>query len=286
MKTDSLFYSLFQSTPSIFFELIGRPTNEARGYRFESVEIKQTAFRLDGVFLPPDSQSDAPVYFVEVQFQRDPLLYRRLFAEVFLYLRQHPDVREWRAVVIYPLPVIEVPETQTFGELLDTAFFRVVYLNQLEGISELSLELGILRLIVESEATVPIVAKGLITRVQQSDVADAEKARLVELIETIVVYIFPRRSRQEIATMLGLVDLKETRVYQETREEALEEGREEGAKKLVLRLLTRRFGELPEDLQVQVNQLSLKGVEALGEALFDIDTIAGLRTWLEPQDGE
>ena len=55
-------------------------------------------------------------------------------------------------------------------------------------------------------------------------------AQLIELIETIVVYTFPRLSREEIATMLGLSDLKETRVYQETREEALKEGRQEEAR--------------------------------------------------------
>ncbi|MDB9524981.1 DUF2887 domain-containing protein, partial [Oscillatoria sp. CS-180] len=46
MKTDSLFYSLFQTSPSVFFELIGQPAANAAGYRFASVEVKQTAFRL------------------------------------------------------------------------------------------------------------------------------------------------------------------------------------------------------------------------------------------------
>uniref|UniRef100_UPI0009371074 DUF2887 domain-containing protein n=1 Tax=Scytonema sp. HK-05 TaxID=1137095 RepID=UPI0009371074 len=58
MKTDSIFYQLFAEFPSIFFELIGRSTNETRGYQFRSVEIKQTAFRIDGVFLPPENSPD------------------------------------------------------------------------------------------------------------------------------------------------------------------------------------------------------------------------------------
>ncbi|MCA2733655.1 MULTISPECIES: DUF2887 domain-containing protein, partial [unclassified Microcystis] len=52
MKTDTIFYQLFQSFPSIFFELIELPINEANNYRFDSVEVKQLSFRLDGVFLP------------------------------------------------------------------------------------------------------------------------------------------------------------------------------------------------------------------------------------------
>lgn len=52
MKTDSIFYRLFQEFPSIFFKLLGNPSEEASLYQFSSIEIKQTAFRIDGVFLP------------------------------------------------------------------------------------------------------------------------------------------------------------------------------------------------------------------------------------------
>lgn len=124
MKTDSLFYALFQSQPSLFFELIGQPTSEAQGYQFASVEVKQTAFRIDGVFLPPNDRPDAPVYFVEVQFQRDPILYRRLFAEVFLYLKQYPEVAHWRAVVVYPRAAIEIREMAPLGHCWSQPMYR------------------------------------------------------------------------------------------------------------------------------------------------------------------
>lgn len=70
MKTDSIFYRLFQEFPSIFFELIGNPPETANTYQFSLVEIKQTAFRIDGVFLPTQDEEN-PIYFVEVQFQPD-----------------------------------------------------------------------------------------------------------------------------------------------------------------------------------------------------------------------
>lgn len=89
MQTDSLFYALFQSLPSLLFELLERNPEDAEGYQFASVELKQMAFRIDGVFRPPEAAPTAPVYFVEVQFQRDPQLYRRLLSEVLLYLRQN-----------------------------------------------------------------------------------------------------------------------------------------------------------------------------------------------------
>lgn len=301
VKTDSLFYALFQSQPSLFFELIGQPTSAAQGYQFASVEVKQTAFRIDGVFLPPNDQPDAPVYFVEVQFQRDPILYRRLFAEVFLYLKQYPEVAHWRAVVVYPRAAIEIRELAPFRALLESAYVQVIYLDQLGTVADLPPGLATLRLIVEPEATVPTAARELIARVRTAPLPEAEQIRLVELIETIVVYTFPRRSRQEIAAMLGLTDLKETRFYQETREEALRDGREEGlregreaglqeglqegrkveAESLIIRQLSRKLGtELPEALQGQVRQLSLETLEALGEALFDFTALADLEAWL------
>ena len=281
VKTDSLFYALFQSQPSLFFELIGQPTSAAQGYQFASVEVKQTAFRIDGVFLPPNDRPDAPVYFVEVQFQRDPILYRRLFAEVFLYLKQYPEVAHWRAVVVYPRAAIEIRELAPFGALLESAYVQVIYLDQLGTVADLPPGLAILRLIVEPEATVPTAARGLIERVRAASLPETEQLRLVELIETIVVYTFPRRSRQEIAAMLGLTDLKETRFYQETREEALRDGRKAEAESLIIRQLTRKLGtDLPEALQEQVMQLPLETLEALGEALFDFTALADLETWL------
>jgi len=279
MQTDSLFYALFQSLPSLLFELLERAPEEAEGYQFASVELKQTAFRIDGVFRPPEDAPSAPVYFVEVQFQRDPQLYRRLLSEVLLYLRQNPVVEDWRAVLLYPDPSIEVAE-RSLQEFLETSRVEVIYLNELGAIAELSPGLGILRLLVEPAESVPEAARGLIERVQQGSRPAVEMARLIELVETIVVYTFPRLSREEIAAMLGLSELRETRVYQEGREE----GREEEARSLISRQLTRKLGPLPDSLQAQVNALSLEQLEALGEALFDFAEASDLETWLASRE--
>lgn len=69
LKTDSIFYRIFQSLPSTFFELINQPPSLASAYQFSSVEVKQLAFRIDGVFLP--NTPELPIYFAEVQFQPD-----------------------------------------------------------------------------------------------------------------------------------------------------------------------------------------------------------------------
>ena len=119
MRTDSLFYRIFSTAPQVFFQLIGQPT--LQGYHFQSVELKQTAFRIDGVFLPPATTPTAPVFFIEVQFQRDPGLYQRLFAEIFLFLRQHPTVTNWQAVVLFPQRGLEPDQTRPYQTLLNSS---------------------------------------------------------------------------------------------------------------------------------------------------------------------
>ncbi|MCC5640486.1 Rpn family recombination-promoting nuclease/putative transposase [Nostoc sp. CHAB 5844] len=84
MKTDTIFYKLFQEFPNIFFELIGKPETNINSYEFKSQEIKEIGFRLDGIFLTLDSTPEIsinePIYFVEVQCYKDKRFYDRLFS--------------------------------------------------------------------------------------------------------------------------------------------------------------------------------------------------------------
>ena len=83
MKTDSLFYRLFKNAPELVLELAGLKYTGWQGYRFCSEEIKQTAFRLDGILTPAIAHSGLPLIFVEVQFQPDATFYSRFFCEIF-----------------------------------------------------------------------------------------------------------------------------------------------------------------------------------------------------------
>lgn len=74
--------------------------------------------------------------------------------------------------------------------------------------------------------------------------------------------------------MLGIT-LKETRVYREIKEE--------GERSLILRLLTRRVGELPQQVREQIETLSLEQLENLGEALLEFTSMADLQAWLEAE---
>lgn len=58
-------------------------------------------------------------------------------------------------------------------------------------------------------------------------------------------------------------------------------GRQEGERLLILRLLVRRVGVLPAEVQSRVESLPLEQLEALGEALLDFTSIADLEAWLQ-----
>ncbi len=249
MKTDSLFYRIFQFAPSILFELIGESGEAARDYTFRSVELKQTAFRIDGVLLP--TGDDLPVYFCEIQMQKDQQLYHRFFAELFLYLDQNPETYDWQGILIYPSRSTEPDQARLHQVLLDSLKVRRIYLDELESVAELPLSVGVVKLIVEPEETAIEQARRLIDRAQQEAIAEASSQAIIDLVETIIVYKFATLNREEIQAMLGLEDLKQSLVYQE----ALQEGRQEERRETVENLLKGRFGELDESLLSVVEAL-------------------------------
>ncbi|MGH2412423.1 MAG: Rpn family recombination-promoting nuclease/putative transposase [Microcystaceae cyanobacterium] len=233
MKTDSLFYRLFQEFPGIFFELIARSPDDAAGYEFTSREVKQLSFRMDGLFLPTIDEPHQPFYLVEVQFQPDETLYYRLFGELFLYLKQYRLSSPWRIVVIYPTRSLERGDTFQFAELLASNRVQRIYLDELTEDGEASLGVGVVKLIIEDEKTVGEKAKVLIEQAKQRLVERTVQRNLIDLIETIIVYKLPHKSREEIEAMFGLSELKQTKVYQEAQLEAKLEAKLEAVPELL-----------------------------------------------------
>jgi predicted transposase/invertase (TIGR01784 family) len=113
------------------FELIGVSIPSSISYEFRSVEVKETAFRLDGVFWPDAITTDTPVYVVEVQFQRDEQLYVRLFTEVMTFLRQNPTVRYWQVVVLYGSRACEPRDMGAYAPFVALPQVQRVYLDEL-----------------------------------------------------------------------------------------------------------------------------------------------------------
>ncbi len=88
--------------------------------------------------------------------------------------------------------------------------------------------------------------------------------------------VIERLLRQEL--------MRESVIYQEIRAEGKAEGRAEGKQEgevsLVLRLLRKRTGQVSQDLEKQIQGLSIEELEDLGEALLDFVNEADLVNWL------
>ncbi len=226
-----------------------------------------------------------------VQFQRDEQLYERLFAESHLYFyRNRSRFSDWQAVVIYPSRNIEQSDTHPHRTLLNGEQVYRVYLNELGDIRKLPLGLALMLLTTVKESQAPEEARYLLSRSSQEQPQAANRAIILDMVTTIMVYKFEQLSRREVESMLGIT-LQETRVYQEIKEEGrelgLEEGRELGLEeatvKLVVRLLTKRFGELSEEIRLQISSLPMPVLENLSEALLDFTSLADLQAWLQAQ---
>ena len=158
------------------------------------------------------------------------------------------------------------------------------------------------------------MARQLGDKIEQENDPEIQE-QVLELIETVLVYKFPKLSRQEIEAMFTYSDLKQTRVYQEAREEGELRGEQRGEQRglqlgeqkglklgeqkglklgeqrglvkgqatMLLRLLNRKFGQISPSLRGKVNKLSAKQLENLAETLFDLETIADLSDWLKTQ---
>jgi Domain of unknown function (DUF4351) len=64
------------------------------------------------------------------------------------------------------------------------------------------------------------------------------------------------------------------------KEEGIVQGRESATRGIVIKLLTRKFGNLSPELLARVNGLSIDRVEALAEDLLDFTSVGDLERWL------
>jgi predicted transposase YdaD len=167
--------------------------------------------------------------------------------------------------------------------LLESCQVQRLYLDELAGKPAQSARVRLVQLITEDIKQAPKAAQALINALENGELEVDNKAQILEIIETILVYKFPKLSREEIQQMLGYNDisLKETRFYQDVYAEGQQEGRQEGEAKLILRQLTRRFGVLGDDTKSRIKSLNIMLLEALGEALLDFSTRKDVEKWLE-----
>lgn len=275
MRRDSIFYKLFKQLPGLLFDLTGEVPLNADRYRFDSVEVKESSFRIDGVFLPPEDALSQSIFFAEVQLQKDDALYQRFFSEIFLFLRRSEVAYgDWAGVLIFGSRNMEPSSSVWYRSLLSSSQISQIYLDELGDWRELPLELGLVSLTNASEEEAPGQARFLLERGAQVEQREA----IIELVRTIMFYKFSTLSWEAIDAMLNIQDvqLEQTRVYQDIEKKVRIDERKSG----VLRLLNKKFGRISESIQAQIALMSLEQLQTLSEALLDFQGVADLERWL------
>ncbi len=191
MKRDSIYYQIFKRFPRLLFELVDYRPEQAQNYRFESVEVKETAFRIDGVFLPPEGATPRIIFFAEVQFQKDEALYHRFFTESMMYLyRNQSQYDDWYSVVIFPSRSLEPSDTRTHRLFLNSDQVQRIYLDELGAPNSSSVGINLMLLTIASDKAMPEQAKQLIEQVQFEETGALAKNEIIDIITTIAVYKF------------------------------------------------------------------------------------------------
>jgi predicted transposase/invertase (TIGR01784 family) len=230
MTRDPLFYSLFEDLPSCFFQLVGRSDRAADSYQLEAIEYKSTAVRLDGLFRPIKA-GVGPAYIWEVQYYLSDKVYANLMTKIGRFLEHGDPAQDWAAVVIYPNRSLEQKNLEPYRCLVNSDQLVRIYLDELPPASPEQFEMGILELIAAKPEAALEKARAMVPRVRESNQPPQFQRMLLQFIETIIVHQFPNWSREEIETMLQVTDVRQTRVFQEAREEGMQEGLERGLEK-------------------------------------------------------
>ena len=274
MKRDSLFYRIFQQNPMLLFDLLQSYPTNARDYQFDSVEIKQTSFRIDGVFLPPDASGIT--YLVEVQFQTDAVLYERMMSEAALYFYRNRDrCCDYRLVVIYPSRDLEQKDLEPHQFLISTGKLTRIYLDELGEVSELPIGLSLMVLTTLEDAEAKQVARQLVDRA----VDEPESRAIMDILSTILIYQFTDLSRDEVNAMIAS-SIEESLAYRQIRDECLLKGSQD----MIVRQLRQRLGtEVQAEWIQQIKRLSIEQLDELSIALLDFSAVEDLINWLELQ---
>ena len=274
MKTDSIFYELFQTEPSIFFELMH--ITPACPYRFKSITIKTTEKRIDGVF-EPEIETET-IYFVEVQAQPDKTMYWRTMREVATYFEQRPDLKnDWRAIVLW----LDENDDHKFGNASHLRLKSVYLSDLLKKLPESSLPLNTLRpFMVDYEQEVRQNINSWVEHIRQAGLKPEFENRLVDILTRLIEQKFKTLSYKELEKMLKLTPYRETQSFQKAYHEKLYEDRLE----LLVTQVKRKFrfaDRTVQRLTTRLQKLSLEDLKTLFGDIIDMNRLYEINAWID-----
>jgi len=222
----------------------------------------------------------------EIQLRHDPNMPARMRAYAGL-------AHERYGVPVYPVLVnilppaagVNIPtcfESEFLG-LVARQDYRVVNLWEVEAKRVLELELLPLLPFVpvlRGGQDIPLLRRA-VTRLR----AEPALSELEPLLAFFASFVLETEFVQQIMRWDMLV-LRESPWYQEILEEGREQGLETARREDLLRVLVRRFGELPAEVEEALQRLGLDQLERLFDLALDAATLEEFRAHLPPATAE
>ena len=283
-KTDQPIWLYLSAGPEAFRVLTGGLTLTGP-YRFASVTLKGLERRLDGIIEPEDP--DEPVRVLEFQGQGAHPAWYNLLTKMGLFGERHPK-RDVQGIGVF-LRRADAP-LYPRGIAGEGCPVRAVYLD--EVLKDLLARepdnpyVAVLApLVIADDAELAAQGPALWQRVRAAELTEPARDALSEVLLFWFMDRFKTLTRDEVRAMLSFWrSIEETSGYQAIKDEGREEGRDQGRAEGRLkaktddltRLLTRRFGPLPEWAAARIAAADLPQLDTWIDGLLDPPSLTDL----------
>ncbi len=253
--------------------LIGRPITFTT---LKPSELSIEPIRADSMILLNSSDM---ILHVEFQTQPDPKIGFRTADYRLRGYRKFPG-KDMRQIIIYLRPT-------TSTEVYKTTFqagklhheFEVIRIWEVPA-AELLKAPGLWPYAVLSDTQQPeVILSEVVSRIEA--LPRSEQSNLLAVTSVMAGLTL---DKEVIQRLIRSDVMQESVIYQDILAEGLATGRAQGVAQGMVatmsRQLSRKLGVLPIDLQTQISALGIDRLEALSDALFDLNSLDELTTWL------
>lgn len=275
MAYDNLCKYLAETYASNFVRwlLAINPTN----VRVLKTEIIPEPIRSDALILLQTDNQILHLEFQTVPYSEPPLPYRMLKYWVLLYGQYKCDIEQ---VVIF---LKETTSEQVFIDRFERRNtqhrYRIIRLWEQEPTPFLS-EPALLPLAPLTRSNNPT---NLLEQVAQQVAMLEEPAQKQSLAAAAEILAGLRFDKNLIRRLFREELMRESVIYQDILEQGLQQGLQRGEAIALLRILTRRFDEIPLELAEKIRSLSIPQLESLIDAQIDFSSLNDLVNWLNQQ---
>ncbi|MFN3562398.1 MAG: DUF2887 domain-containing protein [Chloroherpetonaceae bacterium] len=206
MKTDKLIYSIFQESPETALALLGYDEELARRYAFQSIEVKEKSYRIDGVLLP--DSPELPVIILEVQFQTDEFIYERILSETLIFRAQNRQFPNTQMVVIFASRSLD-KGAGMLVPLVDSNVIRPIYLDEVLNEETRNLGQMLLQLMVKKSSLAADleVAKAFKRILDEPEVSYARRRFFLNLLINLFLDKHEPLTYEELAAMIEMEEI-------------------------------------------------------------------------------